>query len=74
MIKTIDMVEVTGLDEVLEQYAVACSMLRAGLGQNLWTSMRMTYRAAANKLEDLIHMMEPERGAALIAEIRNSDY
>ena len=74
MIRTIEQINVTGIEEVKENYAIACEMLRAGFGQGMWTSMRMTYRAAAQTLEDLIHMMDPDNGSAIIAEIRNYDY
>lgn len=73
MIRTIDTVKLTEIEEAKEKYAIACEMMRAGLGQCLWTSMRMTYRAAAQNLEDLIHMMDPDNGSAIIAEIRNYD-
>lgn len=74
MIRTINGMHVMGSEEVKKNYATACEMLRAGLGQEMWTSMRMTYRAAAQHLEDLINMMYPHDGVAIIAEIRNYDY
>ena len=73
MIRTIDGTQVMGFEEVKTNYATACEMLRAGLGQEMWTAMRMTYRAAAQHFEDLINMMDPHNGVAVIAEIRNYD-
>jgi hypothetical protein len=49
-------------------------MLRAGRGQELWTSMRMTYRAAAKALEKVILLMRPDEGYKIISEIQNEEY
>ena len=67
-------VEVGTFDEITNGYSTCCSMLRAGRGQELWTSMRMTYRAAAKALEKVILLMRPDEGYKIISEIRNEDY
>ena len=67
-------VDVGTFDEITNDYSTCCSMLRAGRGQELWTSMRMTYRAAAKVLEEFILLMRPDEGYKIISEIQNEDY
>lgn len=62
------------IEEAKGNYGICCDMLRAGLGQELWTSMRMTYRAAAEFLEKTIKDMVPDKADKIIAEIQNEGY
>lgn len=71
MIKTIEGTVAIGLEEAKDGYGVCCDMLRAGLGQELWASMRMTYRAAAEVFERTIREMVPNEAERVIAEIQN---
>lgn len=71
MVNSINGTVVMDLEEAKGNYGVCCDMLRAGLGQELWTGMRMTYRAAAEFLEKAIKDMVPDKADAIIAEIQN---
>ena len=62
------------IEEAKSNYSICCGMLRAGLGREMWTAMRMTYAAAAKFLETSIREMIPRHAEAVIAEIRNEDY
>ena len=74
MINSITGTKTMVLEEATSNYGVCCSMLRAGFGQELWTSMRMTYSAAAEFLEKVIHEMNPDKADTIIAEIQNEEY
>ena len=74
MVNSINGTVVMDLEEAKGNYGICCDMLRAGLGQELWTSMRMTYRAAAEFLEKTIKDMVPGKADVIIAEIQNEGY
>ena len=74
MINSVKGTRMMTIEEAKGNYSICCSMLRAGLGREMWTAMRMTYAAAGKFLEASIREMIPRHAEAVIAEIRNEDY
>ena len=74
MINSVKGTRMMTIEEAKGNYSICCSMLRAGLGREMWTAMRMTYAAAAKFLEKSIREMIPRHAEAVIAEIRNEEY